>query len=140
MGNGIDLNSCFGCGVCIIACQSENNIPVIGKREVMRGREMLVRTDRYYLDDRNPRRSSAFFVCTANWRPVSSMPSCCNNSQRRRYESNDLQRCGTRYCANNCPFKVRRFNFFNYPKEYLTTGEDPDIIQMAMNPEVTGSF
>jgi len=166
-GMTIDLSSCIGCGSCLVACQSENNVPVVGKDEVRRGREMhWLRIDRYYASDEEAtvgsRENKETFdydkaeVAAQNPKVV-HMPMMCQHCNHASCEtvcpvaatthSNEglnqmaYNRCiGTRYCANNCPYKVRRFNWFNYPSYKKFTQINPaqdDLGRMVLNPDVT---
>ena len=164
-GMTIDLNTCIGCNACIIACQSENNIPIVGKQQVMLGREMQwIRLDRYYSD--GLAEAGAFGGENNREIPedpqVSMQPLGCMHCELAPCETvcpvnatvhDDeglnvmaYNRCiGTRYCANNCPYKVRRFNYFDWnqrdlDKLYLgPLGPQgtPELIKMVKNPEVT---
>jgi molybdopterin-containing oxidoreductase family iron-sulfur binding subunit len=165
----IDLNSCTGCGACVIACHSENNVPVVGKDEVRRNRNMhWLRIDRYYsagetfkeeqqrykddgaLDHHRSVEVESFDNPQVAFQPV--MCQHCNHAPcetvcpvgaighgRQGQNQMTYNRCiGTRYCGNNCPYKVRRFNWFRYNKnDEFDYHMNNDLGRMVLNPDVT---
>jgi molybdopterin-containing oxidoreductase family iron-sulfur binding subunit len=164
-GMAIDLNTCIGCNACVVACQAENNVPIVGKQQMMRGREMhWLRIDRYYSSGTAD--AEAFGAEGNKEIPedpqISLQPMTCQHCELAPCETvcpvnatvhddeglNTMayNRCiGTRYCANNCPYKVRRFNFFDWNQRsldelymsQLAAYGMPELVKMAKNPDVS---
>lgn len=168
-GLSIDLNSCIGCGACVVSCSAENNVPVVGKTEIRKTREMhWIRIDRYYSSDMNMEKGEEENKgLIESYREMESpsenptvvfQPIMCQHCNHAPCETvcpvlatthstegiNQMiyNRCiGTRYCANNCPYKVRRFNWFQYDSNAMFADVNPaswgnDLGRMVLNPDV----